>query len=167
MNGATCQATGDGSSYICNCPSGYTGNNCTTTIATNISTTTIPTTIIPTTIISTTIIPTTTIPTMTQKTSTTSPLQWNFFGCTAKCATGEITLIPDTSPSWNGCGKEEGYDFSKLLPKNLLPGFTLCCNDHDICYNDCSKTKSVCEKTFYTCLKTAVSDSRENKISKI
>jgi len=115
----------------------------------------------------TTTISTTTIATMNSKPSTTSPLKWSDFDCTAECAPGKITPIPGTSPSWNGCGKEEGYDFSKLLSKNLLNGFTRCCNDHDICYDTCSTTKSVCDSTFYTCLKTAVLDSRGNKISKI
>jgi hypothetical protein len=118
LNGATCQAIGDGSSYIWICPSGFTGNNCTTKITTTISTTTIAT--------------------MTPKPSTTSPLKWSDFDCTAECVTGKITPIPGTSPSWNGCGKEEGYDFSKLLSKNFLNGFTRCCNDRDICYDTCS-----------------------------
>ena len=28
MNGATCQVTGTGSTYFCNCASGYSGTNC-------------------------------------------------------------------------------------------------------------------------------------------
>lgn len=28
LNGATCSATGTGSTYVCNCVSGYSGTNC-------------------------------------------------------------------------------------------------------------------------------------------
>ena len=33
------------------------------------------------------------------------------------------------------------------------PGFTECCNKHDICYDTCNKERSSCDKNFKECLK--------------
>lgn len=33
-----------------------------------------------------------------------------------------------------------------------MPGFTKCCNEHDICYGTCNKSKMTCDEDFRKCL---------------
>jgi len=69
--------------------------------------------------------------------------------CTFECP-GEAkpVAIPDHVPSHNGCGS---YGF-RLEEFVKIPGFTECCNIHDICYEKCNKVKDDCDEALKTCL---------------
>jgi len=61
------------------------------------------------------------------------------------------------------CQKYSSTDFLDLLTNHSLyifqldtseyPGFTECCDHHDICYDRCNEDRAECDKSFQVCLK--------------
>ncbi len=43
-----------------------------------------------------------------------------------------------------------------------MPGFTECCNEHDICYTTCNNRKRMCDFEFEKCLKEACKKKNTN-----
>merc|ERR1719419_504305 len=68
--------------------------------------------------------------------------------CQFKC---ENDATPQPRPGYtavpNGCGS-----FGISMTVDGLPGFTECCNNHDLCYSRCGSDKVVCDRQFDECL---------------
>jgi hypothetical protein len=52
------------------------------------------------------------------------------------------------TPSFNGCGPENGFVAVPQRPLNVAT-FTKACNAHDVCYGTCNRSKSKCDSDFF------------------
>ncbi len=56
---------------------------------------------------------------------------------------------PNNTPTYNGCGPEEGI-LHFILPQSYGNApFTPSCNNHDLCYEDCFIDKDTCDYNFF------------------
>jgi len=59
----------------------------------------------------------------------------------------EPTANPKHKPSSNGCGS-----FGFKFDVSKFPGFTSCCDAHDMCYDTCNNKRNDCDEDFKECL---------------
>lgn len=68
--------------------------------------------------------------------------------CRFKCPRGYKPLAnPKHKPSSDGCGS-----MGIQLDTSHSPGFTQCCNAHDVCYDTCNNDRNQCDEDFKSCL---------------